>query len=423
MREAAVRQGIGCVLCEAGPGSLGEVRRCLEAWRFVCRSMGAEEAAEAATGGDLLVVEVCSESSASVAAAVAAQRAAGGGTLALCGSDDARAVSRAASLGCDDMLVMPFDPIGLIRRLQTLSSLAALNAERRRRGEIFAPYGGGAPVTPLADPSVGHLPSVALLGRSDMGQVQVSAALPPASLTYLENAARLPAALRNGGVDLLVVTQPGLLEPALTAVETTAGEPPFLVAAHAGAPWALELPPQIDLLSLPAPVPLARVRLALALRITALRRWLREPPLGTARDLLIDSLTGLYNQGAFLDYLRTAGEDRALIGLEHDRLDWVNQQSGYAAGNRVLAQLGRSLRRRVRAHDLPAHLGGGRFAVAVPAENGAKLGRLQRRLQTTVAEDEPWLMLAAAEDLPIRGTPVQRLARLFGDLRRLRPAA
>ena len=32
-------------------------------------------------------------------------------------------------------------------------------------------------------------------------------------------------------------------------------------------------------------------------------------------------------------------------------------------------------------------------------------------------------MLAAAEDLPIRGTPAQRLARLFGDLRRLRPAA
>ena len=175
----------------------------------------------------------------------------------------------------------------------------------------------------------------------------------------------------------------------------------MLVAAHAGPPWALELPPQVDLLSLPAPMPLARVRLALALRIAALRRWLREPPLGAARGLLIDSLTGLYNQGAFLDYLRTAGEDRALIGLEHDRLDWINQQSGYAAGNRVLAQLGPSPCAGASGRTISRHISAAaasRSRSRVPA--GRKLERLRHRLQATVAEDEPWLMLAAAEALP-----------------------
>ena len=91
-------------------------------------------------------------------------------------------------------------------------------------------------------------------------------------------------------------------------------EPPMVLAAHAGPPWALELPPQVDLLSLPAPMPLVRCRLALALRMATLRRWLRDPPLAAARSLLINSLTGLYNHGAFLDYLRMwrgTGPDRA----------------------------------------------------------------------------------------------------------------
>ena len=120
----------------------------------------------------------------------------------------------------------------------------------------------------------------------------------------------------------------------------------MVLAAHAGPPWALELPSQVDLLSLPAPMPMVRCRLALALRMATLRRWLRDPPLAASRSLLVDSLTGLYNHGAFLDYLRMPGEEWALIGLEHDRLEWINRQAGYAAGNLVLAALGRSLRRR-----------------------------------------------------------------------------
>ena len=288
---------------------------------------------------------------------------------------------------------------------------------------MFAAYREDPPVALAPRPSEYRRPRVVLLGRADDCQVQMAAALPSSSVNYLEGTSSLRSALEGGGIDLLIVTEPGLLASTLDIVETAASEPPMLVAAHAGPPWALELPPQVDLLSLPAPMPLARVRLALALRIVALRRWLREPPLGEAQGLLIDSLTGLYNQGAFLDYLRTAGEDRALIGLEHDRLDWINQQSGYAAGNRILAQLGQSLRRRVRAHDFAAHLGGGRFAVAAARTSRPKLERLAHRLQATVAENEPWLMLAAPECLPSGGTPAQRLSRLFGDLRRLRPAA
>ena len=418
-----MRQGISCVLCGAEPGSLEEVRRSLAAWRLACRSADLKEVAEGSTGDDLLVVELRGDRSPPVDAALAAQRAAGGAALALCDPGDARAISLAVSSGFDDLLAMPFDPIELVRRVQTLADLSQLTAERRSRSLMFAAYREDPPVALAPRPSEYRRPRVVLLGRADDCQVQMAAALPSASVNYLEGTSSLRSALEGGAIDLLIVTEPGLLASTLDIVETAASEPPMLVAAHAGPPWALELPPQVDLLSLPAPMPLARVRLALALRIVALRRWLREPPLGETQGLLIDSLTGLYNQGAFLDYLRTAGEDRALIGLEHDRLDWINQQSGYAAGNRILALLGQSLRRRVRAHDFAAHLGGGRFAIAAARTSRPKLERLAHRLQATVAENEPWLMLAAAECLPSGGTPAQRLSRLFGDLRRLRPAA
>jgi GGDEF domain-containing protein len=418
-----MRQDIRCVLCGAEPGSLDEVRRSLAAWRLVCRSADLKEVAEGAASDDLLVVELRGDSSPPIVAALAAQRAAGGAALALCDPDDARAISLAASSGFDDLLAMPVDPIDLVRRVQTLANLSRLTAERRSRSLLFAAYREEPPTALPPHPTEGRRPRVVLLGRADDCQVRIAAALPPASVNYLEATPGLRSALESGGMDLLIVTQPGLLASTLDIVETAASEPPMLVAAHAGAPWALELPPQVDLLSLPAPMPLARVRLTLALRIVALRRWLREPPLGKAQGLLIDSLTGLYNQGAFLDYLRAASDDRALIGLEHDRLDWINQQSGYAAGNRILAQLGQSLRRRVRAHDFAAHLGGGRFAVAAAATSRPKLEQLAHRLQATVAENEPWQILAAAEYLPTRGTPAQRLSRLFGDLRRLRPAA
>ncbi len=417
-----MRQGIGCTLFEATPGSLAEVRRSLEAWRFVCRTVAPETGADE-NPEEILLLDVSAGCGAAQASAVAAQRRAGGATLALCPADEAGALSLAASWGCDDMLAAPLDPVELVRRLQTLANLHALVRERQRRAELFATYRDGSEAAPPSERRPAHRPAVILLGRPGPEQVQLAGVMSAALVTYVRDAAELPRVLRGGEVDLLAVTEPALLEEAIAALETTESEAPMVLAGHAGPPWALELPSQVDLLSLPAPMPIVRCRLELALRMATLRRWLRDPPLAASRSLLVDSLTGLYNHGAFLDYLRMSGEEWALIGLEHDRLEWINRQAGYAAGNLVLAALGRSLRRRIRAHDFAAHLGGGRFAVAVMTADRPRLERLRGRLQATIAEDRPWQILAAAEALPVRGTPPQRLSRLFADLRRLRPAA
>ena len=56
-----MRQGIGCVLWQAGSGTLAQVRRDLEAWRFVCRTMDAKGADAPPTGEDLLVAQALEE--------------------------------------------------------------------------------------------------------------------------------------------------------------------------------------------------------------------------------------------------------------------------------------------------------------------------------------------------------------------------
>ena len=172
---------------------------------------------------------------------MAAQRRAGGTTLALCPAAEAGALSLAASWGCDDMLVAPLDPVELVRRLQTLANLHALVRERQRRAELFATYRDGSEATAPGERGPAHRPAVILLGRPGPEQVQLAGVMSAALVTYVRDAAELPRVLRGGEVDLLAVTEPALLEAALTALEMTASEAPMLLAAACRArpgPWS-----------------------------------------------------------------------------------------------------------------------------------------------------------------------------------------
>ena len=90
---------------------------------------------------------------------------------------------------------------------------------------------------------------------------------------------------------------------------------------------------------------------------------------------MLDSLSQLYNQGVLLGYLAAhgGGAAAALLAIRVENLTSINARQGYAAGNLALAEVGRQLARLTRAEDLLAHLGGGRFAVAVTIPVQAQL--------------------------------------------------
>jgi diguanylate cyclase (GGDEF)-like protein len=81
-----------------------------------------------------------------------------------------------------------------------------------------------------------------------------------------------------------------------------------------------------------------------------------------------DSLTGLSNRRALVDALQAdlaKGAPSAIVLLDLDGFKTVNDQHGHAAGDALLAAVGRRLSACARADDLVCRLGGDEFAILV----------------------------------------------------------
>ncbi|OKP05566.1 diguanylate cyclase domain-containing protein [Xenorhabdus eapokensis] len=88
-----------------------------------------------------------------------------------------------------------------------------------------------------------------------------------------------------------------------------------------------------------------------------------------------DSLTGLPNRATFERVLSTVMSDKfmresaAILFIDGNRLKYVNDIYGHAAGDHVLVTIAATLRRRVRKTDTVARLGGDEFAILLPSAN------------------------------------------------------
>jgi diguanylate cyclase (GGDEF)-like protein/PAS domain S-box-containing protein len=105
-----------------------------------------------------------------------------------------------------------------------------------------------------------------------------------------------------------------------------------------------------------------------------------------------DALTELFNRREFerhvertLAHMAAGGPRCALLYIDLDQFKLINDTSGHAAGDQLLAQLAQVMREQLRGGDVLARLGGDEFGVLasdVQDENGARLvaERLRQRI-------------------------------------------
>jgi diguanylate cyclase (GGDEF)-like protein len=101
-----------------------------------------------------------------------------------------------------------------------------------------------------------------------------------------------------------------------------------------------------------------------------------------------DPLTGLANRRALLEAAaRAGGEVIGLLLLDVDDFKRFNTEYGHPGGDRALIGVADSLRRAVRADDVPARLGGDEFAVLVGDATEGGMAALAERVMATVRTD------------------------------------
>jgi diguanylate cyclase (GGDEF)-like protein len=107
-----------------------------------------------------------------------------------------------------------------------------------------------------------------------------------------------------------------------------------------------------------------------------------------------DPLTGLGNLRALqrqlavlLDVRKRYQHGFALLLMDIDGLKRINDSHGHPAGDRVLMQVGMSLRRSIRSVDTAARVGGDEFCVLLPEQDLKSAAKLAARLATAIEEE------------------------------------
>ncbi len=136
-------------------------------------------------------------------------------------------------------------------------------------------------------------------------------------------------------------------------------------------------------------------------------RQLRNLEQALVHRAMVDSMTGLWNLGAFrrladrqLAHARRLHEDATVIMIDLDGLKAVNDSLGHAAGSEMIIRFSQLLTEVARAEDAVARIGGDEFAMVVRG-GGDAAERVVQRLRELAVRDHadhqrPWKLAFSA---------------------------
>lgn len=134
-----------------------------------------------------------------------------------------------------------------------------------------------------------------------------------------------------------------------------------------------------------------------------------------------DPLTGLYNRAYFQEELERLEQGRqfpvSIVVADIDRLKYVNDNLGHAAGDELIIKAALTLRGAFRAEDVVARIGGDEFAVLLPLA-GAEvveeaLRRVANKIASQTAEDHrPVLKMSFGAATAAKGDRLEETLKL-----------
>lgn len=129
------------------------------------------------------------------------------------------------------------------------------------------------------------------------------------------------------------------------------------------------------------------------------------------RRARLDSLTGVYNHGHFLEVLTEQAEAASrkntplsLIMLDIDYFKQYNDTFGHLVGDRILNSLCAAVQRNIKHTDAIGRWGGEEFIISLPGANGAQAHQIAMRIGET-------LRTLRVEDINQRTVPVPTVSQ------------
>jgi GGDEF domain-containing protein len=451
--EWRMRQGFPVEIVEARTHSLSSLAAWLEANGYEPHRRRVGDLGRRAPGSCVRLIEITANESAARLADLT-RRGAGEhvAVAAIVPESDEISLAKALAVGPDDLLTYPFDADEFAVRLDSLHQLGRARAVLAERATTFARFQPPAPglgqtpsgqaasaartsageaAAPRRRAAAAGRPRVLVIGPASQHKVKVGEALARALINYADSLEKAKGALATGDFHMVVLLATNaaarrdlVRSPELCGSRATT----LLVLDATSADDHLEIRqrlahlPVADRLSLPQPAELVRARMDFWLTFVEVQRQLLCPPPGELHGLCHDGLTGLFNHGYFLEHLRSLDlappHHRAMLVIEVVNLARLNEASGHAMANRYLAGLGPVLRRNIRAEDLPAYLGAGRFAVLLDDVAPGAASRVGRRLegllgQVPHAGGLPPRLTARSFELNVGTHPLQLLQEVF----------
>lgn len=340
--------------------------------------------------------------------------------IMLIGADKTLELNGAAS-DFDDMLVGPVNPAQICHRVRSLVRLNTMHEELVRRLRTSAKYGLDAPVS-VAPPRHVENATVLVLGDpTQFAMVEHSLATQATLIGALSEGTALEYLSRRN-FDAVLINAAGPIDPYVSFVKEVRGQSrlfnlPILALAPADELAECERVYETgitDALAKPYSCDELRIRVNLLVRESRFRDTLKEIYQRAKHLATSDALTGLYNRGFLLEHLAAMALDAgrtsqsfSVAAMTIANIGEINDELGYAGGDRVIRQVGEVVGLLIRGEDLAARYSGATFIVALPDTPVERARHAIQRITGVVAHTE---FAVEGHHAPIRVALETRLA-------------